>query len=65
MFPLIRLPYDPDRWTWFAAGDETLVPKRARSEPQNNSPDRLAWEIGLVLAAPLAFAAIVTVWLGG
>jgi hypothetical protein len=65
MFPLIRLPYDPERWTWFAAGDDTLVPKNTRSEPQDNSPNRIAWEIGLVLAAPLLFATVVTVWLGG
>ncbi len=60
---LIRYCSDPIRWEWFAAGDAAIAPP-ARSAPNNNSPQQLIWEIGLVLAAPLAAAALVSLYFG-
>jgi hypothetical protein len=60
---LIRYCSDPVRWDWFAAGDTTAAPL-ARSASNNNSPQQLIWEIGLVLAAPLAAAALFSACFG-
>jgi hypothetical protein len=54
---------DPDRWQWFAAGDESVAPL-ARSTSTDNSPQRLLWEVGLVFAVPLALAALCSVLFG-
>jgi hypothetical protein len=54
---------DPGRWDWFAAGDTAVAPL-ARSAPNNNSPQQLIWEIGLVLAAPLVAAALFSAYFG-
>jgi hypothetical protein len=60
---LVRYWSDPARWEWFAAGDTTIAPP-ARSAPNDNSSQRLIWEIGLLLAAPLAAAALFSVYFG-
>ncbi len=55
---------DPDRWSWFAAGDDTMAPL-ARSTSRNNSPQHLIFEMGLVFAVPLMLAALFSILFGG
>lgn len=59
----IHTSSDPDRWTWFAAGEPGVAPP-ARSRPGNNTPQQVIWEIGLVIAVPLALAALFAVLRG-
>jgi len=47
-----------DRWEWYGAGDASIAP---RARPQNwadADPDRVVFEIGLAVAAPLLLAVI-------
>jgi hypothetical protein len=52
-----------ERWNWFAAGDgEVISTRRAASE--RNAPVRVLFEIGLVLAVPLAAATAICIAFG-
>ncbi len=55
-------PFEVNRWDWYARGDDSAVRRVARgtkSDGDDNSSDRVLWECGLVIAAPLALAALV------
>ena len=57
-------PFEVNRWDWYARGDDAVVRRVARgtkSDPQNNSSDRVLWECGLVITVPLACAALVEI----
>ena len=60
-----RAWFDPERWAWFAAGDDSAPSRISFNSPsQDNSPTRILWEVGWVFAIPLAFAALVQLVLG-
>ena len=61
---IVRLLSDPERWQWFAAGDETVTKPLARSAPNDNSAQRLLFEIGLTFAIPLGLAALIGIIFG-
>jgi hypothetical protein len=47
--------FDPQRWSWFAAGEEPVASTKASlGHAKNNSPDRVLWEAGWIVAIPLA-----------
>ena len=55
---------DPDRWEWFAAGDESVASAthiRGRASNDDNSSEQLLWQAGLVIAIPLAIAALIQI----
>jgi hypothetical protein len=55
-------PFEVNRWDWYARGDDSVVRRAARgatNDAENNSSDRVLWECGLVIAVPLACAALV------
>ena len=60
----IRSLSDAERWQWFAAGDETVAKPLPRSAPNDNSAQRLLFEIGLTFAIPLALAALIGIIFG-
>lgn len=49
-------PYYDDGWDWLPSKRAEVSPRAAANE---NSPRRIAWELGLVLLVPLAGAGIV------
>ena len=49
---------DTERWDWYAAGDKAVAPPAVSRPGLDNSPDRIAWELGLAVLAPLVLAAI-------
>lgn len=56
---VFRFLSDPERWAWFAAGDEPVTRPLSRSvATDDNSPDRIVWEIGRIIAAALALAVL-------
>ena len=55
---------DPERWSWFAAGNPEVARKATGSSQTDNSPRRLLFEAGLVLLVPLALAALIEIILG-
>ncbi len=60
-----RTWFDPERWAWFAAGDDTVPSQISLCLPsEDNSPRRVLWEVGWAFAIPLAFAALVQLVLG-
>lgn len=60
-----RFLSDPQRWSWFAAGDESAPTRMLLNAPSHeNSTERVVWEIGWVIAIPLAIAALVQLVLG-
>ena len=57
-----RFSTDSDRWKWFAAGDDSLDRPAAsaiRHSPEDSSPVRVLWEVGLIVVIPLVFAALI------
>ena len=56
--------FDPARWNWFAAGDPDAEVKVARRPSDQNSAQRVLYEIGLFLLVPLALAALIEIIFG-
>lgn len=58
--PLLRWV---DRWDWYGRGDESLrrATRGSQSGGEDNSPEQVLWECGLVLAVPLSAAAVIQV----
>jgi len=57
---VFRSLFDPQRWSWFAAGDESVATAKSSSKrTENNSQDRVLWEVGWIVTIPLAFAVLV------
>ena len=46
-----------DRWASYGRGDECL--ERRTASPEDNSPEQVFLECGLVIAVPLAIAALI------
>jgi hypothetical protein len=46
-----------DRWASHGRGDECL--ERRAASPEDNSPEQVFFECGLVIAVPLAIAAFI------
>jgi len=55
---------DTDRWEWYGAGDKSVAPSATTRPTGDNAPERVLWEMGLVVAIPLILAAIASVVLG-
>ena len=49
---------DAERWSWYAAGDESIAPRAAAVPAEPNSTTRVFWEMGLVFAVPLVIAVL-------
>lgn len=47
-----------ERWNWYGAGDESLVPHAAAQPLPANAPTHVFWEMGLVFAVPLVLAVV-------
>jgi hypothetical protein len=63
----MRVPlflFDSERWDWFAAGDEEIAKPTPRSAPNDNSVERILFELGLVFAIPLASATLIGIIFG-
>lgn len=56
--------FDHARWEWFAAGDPDADFKVARKTSDENSAQRVLFEIGIFLAIPLALAALIEIIFG-
>jgi hypothetical protein len=55
---------DIGRWDWYASGDQSSRRQVARGSEigrEDNSPEQVLWECGLVLVVPLACAVLVEV----
>lgn len=55
---MLKVIADFERWDWYAAGDRSLVKPAAVRANDTNAPVQVFWELGLIVAVPLALAVI-------
>ena len=55
---------DPRRWDWYAQGATNAVRKIRHASQDENSVQRVLFEIGLIFLVPLALAALAQIVLG-
>jgi uncharacterized protein involved in type VI secretion and phage assembly len=56
--------FHPARWEWFAAGDPNAEFTVERKPSDENSAQRVMYEVGLFLLVPLALAALIEIIFG-